>query len=103
MFVSNRQHAEITANRELINKIISSPFSSITVQALAQCGTPECYSAILQILRTGNVNPLVADLVTYTLGLLPSPTPQRIREILNMAQYQPSRASFYGLSHSVTK
>uniref|UniRef100_A0A8U7MEK2 Apolipoprotein B n=1 Tax=Corvus moneduloides TaxID=1196302 RepID=A0A8U7MEK2_CORMO len=84
-------------------EVISSPFSSVTVQALAQCGTPECYSAILQILRTGNVNPLVADLVTYTLGLLPSPTPQRIREILNMAQYQPSRASFYGLSHSVTK
>uniref|UniRef100_A0A8U7MDV8 Apolipoprotein B n=1 Tax=Corvus moneduloides TaxID=1196302 RepID=A0A8U7MDV8_CORMO len=81
-------------------EVISSPFSSVTVQALAQCGTPECYSAILQILRTGNVNPLVADLVTYTLGLLPSPTPQRIREILNMAQYQPSRASFYGLSHS---
>ncbi|NXX46122.1 APOB protein, partial [Tricholaema leucomelas] len=77
--------------------------SSITVQALTQCGTPECYSAVLQILRTGNVNPLVVDLVTYTLGLLPSPTPKRIKEILNMAQYQPSRASFYGLSHSVTK
>ncbi|NXG65275.1 APOB protein, partial [Hemiprocne comata] len=77
--------------------------SSITVQALTQCGTPECYSAVLQILRSGNVNPLVVDLVTYTLALLPSPTPKRIREILNMAQYQPSRASFYGLSHSVTK
>ncbi|KFQ29108.1 Apolipoprotein B-100, partial [Merops nubicus] len=77
--------------------------SSITVQALTQCGTPECYSAVLQILRTGSVNPLVVDLVTYTMGLLPSPTPGRIKEILNMAQYQPSRASFYGLSHSVTK
>ncbi|NXU55395.1 APOB protein, partial [Turnix velox] len=77
--------------------------SSITVQALTQCGTPECYGAVLQILRTGNVNPLVLDLVTYTLGLLPSPTPERIREILNMAQYHPCRASFYGLSHAVTK
>uniref|UniRef100_A0A8C9L7S2 Apolipoprotein B n=1 Tax=Pavo cristatus TaxID=9049 RepID=A0A8C9L7S2_PAVCR len=81
-------------------KAIAFPFSSITIQALIQCGTPECYSAVLQILRTGNVNPLVVDLVTYTLGLLPSPTPKRIREILNMAQYQPSRASLYGLSHA---
>ncbi|NWJ03200.1 APOB protein, partial [Crypturellus undulatus] len=77
--------------------------SSLTVQALTQCGTPECYSAVLQILRTNDVNPFVTDLVTYTLGLLPSPTAERIREILNMAQYRPSRASFYGLSHSVNK
>ncbi|KAF4801137.1 Apolipoprotein B-100 [Turdus rufiventris] len=101
-FVSGLRSLHNSTLGPLVPKMMETS-SSITVQALAQCGTPECYSAILQILRTGNVNPLVADLVTYTLGLLPSPTPQRIREILNMAQYQPSRASFYGLSHSVTK
>uniref|UniRef100_A0A803V2A8 Apolipoprotein B n=1 Tax=Ficedula albicollis TaxID=59894 RepID=A0A803V2A8_FICAL len=101
-FVSGLRSLHNSTLGSLVPKMMETS-SSITVQALAQCGTPECYSAILQILRTGNVNPLVADLVTYTLGLLPSPTPQRIREILNMAQYQPSRASFYGLSHSVTK
>uniref|UniRef100_A0A803VMM6 Apolipoprotein B n=1 Tax=Ficedula albicollis TaxID=59894 RepID=A0A803VMM6_FICAL len=98
-FVSGLRSLHNSTLGSLVPKMMETS-SSITVQALAQCGTPECYSAILQILRTGNVNPLVADLVTYTLGLLPSPTPQRIREILNMAQYQPSRASFYGLSHS---
>ncbi|XP_067400807.1 apolipoprotein B-100 [Emydura macquarii macquarii] len=77
--------------------------SSITVQGLIQCGTPECYGAILQIIRTGNVDPLVADAVTYSLGLLPFPCTKRIREILNMAQYQQSRASFYALSLAVTK
>uniref|UniRef100_H0ZSG7 Apolipoprotein B n=1 Tax=Taeniopygia guttata TaxID=59729 RepID=H0ZSG7_TAEGU len=99
-FVSGLRSLHNSTLGSLVPKMMETS-SSVTVQALAQCGTPECYSAILQILRTGNVNPLVADLVTYTLGLLPSPTPQRIREILNMAQYQPSRASFYGLSHSI--
>ncbi|NXL48870.1 APOB protein, partial [Podilymbus podiceps] len=101
-FVSGLRSLQHTTLGSLVPKMMETS-SSITVQALTQCGTPECYGAVLQILRTGNVNPLVVDLVTYTLGLLPSPTPNRIREILNMAQYQPSRASFYGLSHSVTK
>ncbi|CAM4646048.1 unnamed protein product [Lepidochelys kempii] len=77
--------------------------SSITVQGLIQCGTPDCFGSILQIIRTGNVDPLVTDAVTYSLGLLPFPCTKRIREILNMAQYQQSRATFYALSHAVTK
>ncbi|NWR73268.1 APOB protein, partial [Centropus unirufus] len=101
-FVSGLRSLHNSTLHSLIPKMMETS-SSITVQALTQCGTPECYAAVLQILRTENVNPLVADLVTYTLGLLPSPTPKRIREILNMAQYQPSRASFYALSRSVTK
>ncbi|KAL7988083.1 hypothetical protein Chor_007002 [Crotalus horridus] len=76
---------------------------SITIQALIQCGTPECFGAILQILRTSNIDPLVADAVTFSLGLLPSPCTKTIREILNMAEYNPSRASFYALSHSVNR
>ncbi|NXF85617.1 APOB protein, partial [Eubucco bourcierii] len=101
-FVSGLRSLHNNSLGPLVPKMMETS-SSITVQALTQCGTPECYSAVLQILRTGNINPLVVDLVTYTLGLLPSPTPERIKEILNMAQYRPSRASFYGLSHSVTK
>ncbi|XP_010134723.1 PREDICTED: apolipoprotein B-100 [Buceros rhinoceros silvestris] len=101
-FVSGLRSLHNATLGSLVPKMMETS-SSITVQALTQCGTPECYGAVLQILRTGNVNPLVVDLVTYTLALLPSPTPKRIREILSMAQYHPSRASFYGLSHSVTK
>ncbi|XP_063186625.1 apolipoprotein B-100 [Chroicocephalus ridibundus] len=101
-FVTGLRSLHNTTLGSLVPKMMETS-SSITVQALTQCGTPECYGAVLQILRTGNANPLVVDLITYTLGLLPSPTPKRIREILNMAQYQPSRASFYGLSHAVTK
>ncbi|XP_063298188.1 apolipoprotein B-100 [Pelobates fuscus] len=75
--------------------------SPITLQALTQCGTPECFGAILQILRSGDMSPVLVDAVTYSLGLLPSPCTKRVRELLNMAQYRSSRASFYALSHAV--
>uniref|UniRef100_A0A8C5RAB3 Apolipoprotein B n=1 Tax=Laticauda laticaudata TaxID=8630 RepID=A0A8C5RAB3_LATLA len=86
----------------LVPKLIETS-RAITIQALIQCGTPECFGAILQILRTNNIDPLVADVVTFSLGLLPSPCTKTIREILNMAEYHPTRASLYALSHSVKK
>ncbi|XP_075717159.1 apolipoprotein B-100 [Rhinoderma darwinii] len=105
---ANRFHKLVTALRTLNNETLgplvpglmklSSP---ITLQALTQCGTPECFGAILQVLRAGDVSPVLSDTVTYALGLLPSPCTKRIRELLNMAQYKQSRASFYALSHAV--
>uniref|UniRef100_A0A8D2L261 Apolipoprotein B n=1 Tax=Varanus komodoensis TaxID=61221 RepID=A0A8D2L261_VARKO len=86
----------------LVPKMIETS-SPITIQALAQCGTPECFGAILQVMRTSNVDPVVADAVTYTLGWLPSPCTKRIREILNMARHYQSRPSFYALSNAVNR
>ncbi|XP_041105775.1 apolipoprotein B-100-like isoform X2 [Polyodon spathula] len=77
--------------------------SSITLQALPQCGTPECIGAALQVLRFIKAPTPVVDAVTYSLGLLPSPCHKRVRETLNMAQYQQSRATLYALSHTVRK
>ncbi|CAJ0965258.1 unnamed protein product [Ranitomeya imitator] len=106
---ANRFYKLVTALRALNNDTLgplvprlmqlSSP---IALQALTQCGTPECFGAILQVLRTGDVSPILADTVTYALGLLPSPCTKRVRELLNMAQYKQSRASFYALSHAVS-
>ncbi|XP_044145271.1 apolipoprotein B-100 [Bufo gargarizans] len=93
-----------TLNNETLGPLVprlmqlSSP---IALQALTQCGTPECFGAILQVLRSGGVSPVLSDTVTYALGLLPSPCTKRLRELLNMAQYMQSRASFYALSHAV--
>uniref|UniRef100_A0A8D0L817 Apolipoprotein B n=1 Tax=Sphenodon punctatus TaxID=8508 RepID=A0A8D0L817_SPHPU len=101
-FVSGLRSLHNNTLGSLVPKMMKES-SSITIQALTQCGTPECFGAILQILRTGNVDPLVADAVTYALGLLPTPCTKRIREILNMAQYQQSRASFYALKHAVNR
>ncbi|XP_029451856.1 apolipoprotein B-100 [Rhinatrema bivittatum] len=101
-------HQFVTGLRGLHNDTLSSlvprlieTSSPITLQALVQCGTLECISAILQIMRTGSISPVVVDVVTYTLGLLPSPCNKRLREVFNMAQYQQSRAAFYALSHTV--
>ncbi|XP_063771383.1 LOW QUALITY PROTEIN: apolipoprotein B-100 [Pseudophryne corroboree] len=106
---ANLFHKLVTALRALNNETLgplvprlvqlSSP---IALQALTQCGTPECFGGILQVLRTGNISPVLTDTVTYALGLLSSPCTKRVRELLNMAQYQQSRASFYALSHAVT-
>ncbi|XP_056420267.1 apolipoprotein B-100 isoform X2 [Hyla sarda] len=75
--------------------------SPITLQALTQCGTPECFGAILQVLRTSDVSPILRDPIIYAIGLFPRPCTKRLREILNMAQYTQSRASFYALGHAV--
>ncbi|XP_071999744.1 apolipoprotein B-100 [Engystomops pustulosus] len=106
---ASRFHKLVTALRTLNNETLgplvpslmelSSP---ITIQALIQCGTPECFGAILQVLRTGDISPVLSDTVTYALGLLPSPCTKRVRELLNMAQYTQSRAAFYALSHAVS-
>ncbi|XP_077008302.1 apolipoprotein B-100 [Tamandua tetradactyla] len=75
---------------------VSSP---ITLQALIQCGQPQCYTHILQWLRNEKANPLLIDVVTYLVALIPEPSAQRLQEIFTMAKEQQSRATFYALSH----
>ncbi|XP_075454563.1 apolipoprotein B-100 [Ascaphus truei] len=102
-------HKIVTGLRSLNNDTLSplvpqliQSSSPITLQALVQCGTPECFGGILQVLRIGDISPVLTDAITYSLGLLPSPCTKRVRELLNMAQYKWSRASFYALSHAVS-
>nr|KAF6428922.1 apolipoprotein B [Molossus molossus] len=77
---------------------VSSP---VTLQALIQCGQPQCYIHILQWLRSERANPLVIDVVTYLMAMVPEPSAQRLREIFNTAKEQQSRATFYALSHVI--
>ncbi|XP_006197350.2 apolipoprotein B-100 [Vicugna pacos] len=77
---------------------VSSP---ITLQALIQCGQPQCYTRILQWLKTEKANPLLIDVVTYLVALIPQPSAERLREIFNTAKEQHSRATFYALSHVI--
>uniref|UniRef100_UPI00398E5416 apolipoprotein B-100 n=1 Tax=Pristiophorus japonicus TaxID=55135 RepID=UPI00398E5416 len=76
---------------------------SVTFQALLQCGTPECFGAILKILQSEPVPPLVADAVTYAIGLMASPSANRVQDILNLAKFRQTRGTFYALSHTVRK
>ncbi|XP_067841370.1 apolipoprotein B-100 [Heptranchias perlo] len=76
---------------------------SITFQALLQCGTPECFGAILKMLQSEPVPPLVSDAVTYAIGLMASPSENRVQDILNLAKFRQTRGTFYALSHTVRK
>ncbi|EHH21924.1 hypothetical protein EGK_05097 [Macaca mulatta] len=73
----------------------------ITLQALVQCGQPQCSTHILQWLKRVHANPLLIDVVTYLVALIPEPSAQQLREIFNMAREQRSRATLYALSHAV--
>ncbi|XP_036882362.2 apolipoprotein B-100 [Manis javanica] len=77
---------------------VSSP---ITLQALIQCGQPQCYTYILQWLKSEKASPLLIDVVTYLMALIPEPSAQRLQEIFNTAKEQQSRATFYALSRVI--
>ncbi|XP_041832055.1 apolipoprotein B-100-like [Melanotaenia boesemani] len=73
--------------------------STLTWQALAQCGTPECTSTMLTVLRTFDTAALEVDTVVYALGLLSNPSRTMVKDLLAMAQYKQSKPIMYALSH----
>lgn len=75
----------------------------LTWQALLQCGTPECTSAILQALRTLDGVSLEVDALVYGLSLQANPDTVRVRDMLSMAQYKQSKAIMYALANTVKK
>lgn len=77
--------------------------SPLALQALVQCGQPQCYSHILRWLKSEKVNPLLIDAASYIMAQIPNPSAQRLREIFKVAQERPSRITLYALSHVVNK
>lgn len=77
--------------------------SPVTLQALIQCGQPQCYTHILQWLRSEKANPLLTDVVTYLVALMPEPSAERLQEIFSTAKEQQSRTTLYALGHVVNK
>ncbi|XP_072772227.1 apolipoprotein B-100-like [Nerophis lumbriciformis] len=75
----------------------------LTVQALVQCGTPECISAMLKFLRTFDKSSLEVDATVYALALLPNPSRLLVNDVLAMAQYKQSKPIMYALSNTVRK
>lgn len=75
----------------------------LTWQALFQCGTTECTSAILQALRTIDGMSLEADTLVYGLSLQANSDAAHVRDMLSMAQYKQSRAIMYALANTVKK
>ncbi|KAM3595280.1 uncharacterized protein V6R79_021014 [Siganus canaliculatus] len=103
-------HKLVSTLRVLRNETLSetvtemSGMSSwVTWQALLQCGTPECTSAILQVIRTIDGVSLEVDALVYGLSLQSNPDAARVRDMLSMAQYKQSKAIMYALANTVKK
>ena len=75
----------------------------LTYQVLAQCGTPECSSALMQILRTFDTSAVEVDAAVFTMGLLPNPSALLVNDMLAMAQYKQSKPIMYALSNTVKR
>ncbi|XP_040925269.1 apolipoprotein B-100 isoform X2 [Betta splendens] len=69
----------------------------ISWQALFQCGTAECTSAILE----ASWNSPEVDLLVYWLSLQANPNAACVRGMLVRAQYKQSRAIMYALANTV--
>ncbi|KAK2825862.1 hypothetical protein Q5P01_020076 [Channa striata] len=103
-------HKLVSSLRVLRNDTLSQTVSEmlersgwLTWQALIQCGTPECTSAIFQALRTFNRQSIVLDTLVYGLSLQTKPDAGRVRDMLSMAQYKQSRTIMYALANTVKK
>nr|XP_057913475.1 apolipoprotein Bb, tandem duplicate 1 [Doryrhamphus excisus] len=75
----------------------------LTYQVLAQCGTPECSSAIMQILRGFETTSLEVDATVFALGIVSNPSALLINDMLQMAKYKPSKPIMYALSNIVKR
>ena len=73
--------------------------TAVTWQALMQCGTPECSSAMLALLRTVELPAFETDVAAYVLGMLPNPSRLLVKDMLLMAQNHKSKPIMYGLSN----
>ncbi|XP_030615071.1 apolipoprotein B-100 [Archocentrus centrarchus] len=103
-------HKLVSGLRVLRNKTLSRAVPEmraisgwLTWQALFQCGTSECTSAVLQIIRTIDGVSLETDALVYALSLQTDPDAARVRDMLSMAQYKQSKAIMYALANTVKK
>lgn len=75
----------------------------LTYQVLAQCGTPECSSAIMQILRTFDSTSLEMDAGVFAMSFMSNPSALLISDMLEMAKYKHSKPIMYALSNVVKR
>ncbi|XP_063764989.1 apolipoprotein B-100 isoform X2 [Eleginops maclovinus] len=103
-------HKFVSSLRVLRNETLSQALTEmldmsgwLTWQALLQCGTSECSSAMLQAIRTNDGLSPGVDALAYGLSLQPHPDATRVWDMLSMAQYKQSRAIMYALANTVKK
>uniref|UniRef100_A0A3B3UV28 Apolipoprotein B n=1 Tax=Poecilia latipinna TaxID=48699 RepID=A0A3B3UV28_9TELE len=103
-------HKLVSSLRVLRNETLSQTVAEmvqvsnwLTFQALFQCGTSECTSAIMQVIWTTDRVSLEVDALVYALALQPNPDAARVRDMLSMAQYKQSKAIMFALANTITE
>uniref|UniRef100_A0A3Q2QZW3 Apolipoprotein B n=1 Tax=Fundulus heteroclitus TaxID=8078 RepID=A0A3Q2QZW3_FUNHE len=103
-------HKLVSSMRVLRNETLSQTVAEmvrvshwLTFQALFQCGTTECTSAIMQVIWTVDGVSLEVDALVYALGLQANPDAARVRDMLSMAEYKQSKAIMYALANTVKR
>lgn len=76
---------------------------ALTYQILTQCGTPECSSAIMHILKTFDKYSPEVDAAIFALGFMSNPSALLINDMLEMAKHKPNRPIMYALSNVVKR
>uniref|UniRef100_A0A8C1M594 Apolipoprotein Bb, tandem duplicate 1 n=2 Tax=Cyprinus carpio TaxID=7962 RepID=A0A8C1M594_CYPCA len=76
---------------------------SLVYQALFQCGTSECTTAILQVLRTFDRSSVEIDAAVYAMGMVPNPSRGLVEEMLKVAKFKDSKPIYYALSNAVRR
>ncbi|XP_038134630.1 apolipoprotein B-100-like [Cyprinodon tularosa] len=75
----------------------------LTWQALVQCGTPECTSSMLKILRNFDHASYDVDAFVYALGMMSNPSRLMVQDLLEMAKYKQSKPIMYALSNAARR
>ncbi|XP_066532856.1 apolipoprotein Bb, tandem duplicate 1 [Hoplias malabaricus] len=75
----------------------------LTYQALFQCGTPECSSSMMKVLRAMGSTTAEIDALVYAMGLVPNPSRVLVKEMLEMAKFKPSKLIYYATSNAVRR
>lgn len=91
-----RSLSNATLSRALPDMLQVAPW--LSWQALLQCGTVQCSSAVLR-----SASSLEDDTLVYGLSLLGQPDSSRVRDLLSVAQLRQSKAVMYALANTVTR
>lgn len=97
-----RSLSNTTLSRALPDMLQAAPW--LSWQALFQCGTAPCTSAVLRSAVIGaGAGSLEGDALVYGLSLMGQPDSDRVRDLLSVAQHRQSKAIMYALANTVTK
>ncbi|XP_019623589.1 PREDICTED: uncharacterized protein LOC109469506 isoform X1 [Branchiostoma belcheri] len=100
-FVSALRVLDNQTLSQVLPEMLASKASDQVMQALPQCGTRPCFSAIRQLVTSGFLPKAVAETAVYAMAFLPYPNVDAINETLRVAQYNKSRPAILALSSLV--